>query len=458
MPFPFKLFQGFGKIIAIRLKRPENQGRTQHNSTTTGHEGDTSIPPDISNPIPAPMLSSISSPVHSVSAGDKPGLEEFSPGSPSTAYPWAASPAREASDIAQVALPLVQAFTGVIPLVGAPMHAAIGGLLGILQVIDKCDQNKAALDDLTSRLYRLSCHLCNAPPALDPLERSRRDILARKLEDTSVRLKKLQKRRLAYTSVTQAITGCSTDIDRYLMECLWSSQMQSQHETRELLIISRRRDEGLQNIEESFAALSASPLPRSVASGCVTLVDATGRHQAISVNWCTSYQQLNHMLRVLFERDAIEAKIQRRYIEEGKYDLCIDEGKQVTPLTSDNWSSIEQGTKIVMRVIIEQKMPSLSGVDYRCHFCGAVNRLGARSVKYQSRERTVCSTECRECKRCFQITRSFKDSSRDSNHKTDAETLLVRNFHVQQIYTSAMYRGLGHVAPSHAYSGIEVIE
>ncbi|KAG1817852.1 hypothetical protein EV424DRAFT_1407359 [Suillus variegatus] len=214
--------------------------------------------------------------------------------------------------------------------------------------------------------------------------------------------------------------------------------MQSQRETRELLIISRRREKGLQNIEESFAALSASPLPGGVVSGCVTLVDATGRHQAISVNWCTSYKQLNHMLRVLFERDAIEAQIQRRYIEEGKYDLCIDEGKQVTPLTSDNWSSIEPGTKIVMRVTIQQEISSLSGVDYRCHFCGAVNRLGARSVKYEYRGRTVCSTECRECKRCFQITRSFVDSTEpfynsDANHKADAETLLVRNFHVQEI-------------------------
>ncbi|KAG1817850.1 hypothetical protein EV424DRAFT_1645005 [Suillus variegatus] len=220
MPFPFKLFQGFGKIIAIRLKRPETQGCTQRNSTTAGHEGDTSIPADLSNSVPAPMLSSNSSLMHPVAAGSKPGLENFPPGSPSTAYPWGASPAREASDIAQVALPLIQAFTGVIPLVGAPMNAAIGGLLGILQVINRSDQNKAALDDLTLRLYRLSCHLCNAPPALDPLERSRRDNLARKLEDTLVLLKKLQKRHLVYPSVAQDIIGCSAEINNYLIESL----------------------------------------------------------------------------------------------------------------------------------------------------------------------------------------------------------------------------------------------
>ncbi|KAG2052175.1 hypothetical protein BDR06DRAFT_532149 [Suillus hirtellus] len=88
-----------------------------------------------------------------------------------------------------------------------------------------------------------------------------------------------------------------------------------------------------------------------------------------------------------------------------------------------------------MRVTIQQEMPSPE-VDYRCHFCGAANRLGVRSVKY--REWIVCSTECRECKRCFQITRCFmrprqRFSNSDFNYKTDAETLLVRNFHVQEI-------------------------
>ncbi|KAG2343445.1 hypothetical protein BDR05DRAFT_962966 [Suillus weaverae] len=390
--------EGFRKVIPIRLKRPR---RTQRNSTTADHK------------------------VHPVSASSDPSLEEPPTGFPSTMYPWGASPAREAYDIAQVALPTVQAFMGVIPLVGAPMNAAIGGLWQILQVINRCDQNKAALDDLTSRLYRLCCHLCNAPPALDPLEHYRRDFLARKLQDTSARLKKLPKRRLAYTSVTQAITGCSTDIDRYLTECLWSSQMQMQHETRELYVILRGRQEGPQNIGQFFAL-------------GVTLVDATGHHHPIPVNFCTSYQQLNNMLRVLFERDAIEAQIQRRYIEKGEYDLCIDKGTQVTPLTNHEWSSIEPGTKIAMRVTIQQMTTSGSDVDYKCHFCGAVNRLGVRSVKYQSQGRTVCSTDCRECKRRFQITRnSLWQSLRlsktlNSNHTTEAETLLIRNFHVQQ--------------------------
>ncbi|KAG1840724.1 hypothetical protein DFJ58DRAFT_732770 [Suillus subalutaceus] len=93
MPFKFTLsLEGFEKVIAIVLKRPKNQGRTQHNLTTADHEGDSSIPTDISNPVPATMLSSNSSPVHPVSASSKPGFEEPPTGFPSAVYPWVASP------------------------------------------------------------------------------------------------------------------------------------------------------------------------------------------------------------------------------------------------------------------------------------------------------------------------------------------------------------------------------
>ncbi|KIK37728.1 hypothetical protein CY34DRAFT_443873 [Suillus luteus UH-Slu-Lm8-n1] len=139
--------------------------------------------------------------------------------------------------------------------------------------------------------------------------------------------------------------------------------------------------------------MGPSASPGATALGCVTLVDATGHHHDIPINFCTSYQQLNNMLRVLFERDAIEAQIQKWYIEEGEYDLCIDEGMQVTPLTSRKWSSIEAGTKIVMRVTIKQRTDTLSEVKYNCGFCGALNHLGVKSVNYQFRGRTVCSTD-----------------------------------------------------------------
>lgn len=411
MPFP--LFQSFGKVIALRRKRSTKIGRPHHNSTTTHHEGESFIP----------------AAVYPISATREPDLE-VSTNMVSARHPWGTSPAREASDIAQLVFPLVQAVAGPIPLVGAPIQAAIGGLLTILQVIDRRDQNKADLDDLTSRLYELYSHLCNAPLARNPLEQSRRDLLARKLQGTSDKLTKLQKHRLAYTSVTKAIAGCSTDIDRYLLQYLWSGQMQSHndmHDLRQLMIH-----------EQSSVGPSSSQSTRTVSvAGCVILVDAAGHHHPISVSFCTSFQQLNLMLRVLFERDSPEAHIQRRYIEEGQYDLCIDEGTQVTQLTSQEWSSIEAGTKIVMRVLIQQDT-ELSDFEYQCHFCSAINRLGDGYVTDSFRRRAGCSIDCRVCKRRFQISRRDmgKQSTHSSNDESDltmdAEMHLIRNFHVQQ--------------------------
>ncbi|KAG2153744.1 uncharacterized protein EDB93DRAFT_212777 [Suillus bovinus] len=266
MPFPFKLFQVFAKVIAIRLKRHKNQGWTQHNSITANHEGHSSV-----------------------------------------MCPWGASSACEASDIAQVTLSLVQPLTRL--LVGTPMNVAIGGLLGILQLIIRCDQNKAALDDLGSRLHQLCCYLWSY----------RRDLSARKLQDTSAHLEKFQKWHLAYASVTQAITACSTDIDHYLTQYLvvfYSLVIACIHS---LLYVLRRLEERPQSTEQAFATPSASIIPGSVAPGCVTLVDAAGRQQTISVNWCTSYQRLNHMLRFLFERDAIEAQNPKTLYRERKH-------------------------------------------------------------------------------------------------------------------------------------------
>jgi hypothetical protein len=82
-----------------------------------------------------------------------------------------------------------------------------------------------------------------------------------------------------------------------------------------------------------------------------------------------SLQQLNKMLQVMFERDSIAAR--NNVIEEGLYDLSIDKGARYSQPT---------GTMTVMRVIFEQQ--AISGVDYQCHFCGAVNRLGVETIMH----------------------------------------------------------------------------
>jgi hypothetical protein len=81
------------------------------------------------------------------------------------------------------------------------------------------------------------------------------------------------------------------------------------------------------------------------------------------------------MVPVLLQPHRSGASVQRRYIEAGKFDFCIDGGERVTQLTSDpnGWPNIEAGQKIVMRVIFEQVVQS--SCTYTCHLCGASNNL-----------------------------------------------------------------------------------
>ena len=82
------------------------------------------------------------------------------------------------------------------------------------------------------------------------------------------------------------------------------------------------------------------------------------------------------MVSVLLRPDRSGASVQRRYIEAGKFDFCIDDGEQVAQLTSDprGWPNLEAGQKIVMRVIFEQV--AQFSCTYACHLCGALNNLG----------------------------------------------------------------------------------
>ncbi|KAG2035121.1 kinase-like domain-containing protein [Suillus americanus] len=416
-----------GKVFAIRLRRPSNlKGRTQRSSTTTHHElRDNSIPVDIPMRPDSPAISSSTS-----SRGDS------------------STRRGKASDMAQAFLPFVQAIAGPIPLVGAPIHATIGGLLEIFKAMDRRGQNKVDLDSLASRLDRLRLDLCNAPRARNHRERSRRENLTSMLLEISATLTELRKRSLAYPSVTQDIAGCFTKIDRYMAEYLLSLQMQNGDDIWAVLAILQRQQEDhqrqhedhqrqqeiLMRIESRIIRVQSSVGP-VVTLGFVTLVDATGRQHPIPMDVCDSFERFDGMLRLLLKHNSIEAQIQRRYMEQGQYDLCIDDDKQVTRLTSHEWPSIEAGTNIVMRVIIEQQAPSYSEVYYRCPFCGDVNSLDVGPVMYSLERQAGCSIDCRACKQRFQISRKYsgiQSSNIDSDPTTDAQMRLIRNFHVQQ--------------------------
>jgi hypothetical protein len=122
-----------GKVFAVRLRRPKKNGPRQRSSTTTNHNDDGFIHVQIPSafPFPSPTLSSLSH-----FASSKESAPEISTNGTSARHSGGVPLAREASDMAQLILPSVQAVLSAIPLVGAPMQAAIGGLLAGLQAID----------------------------------------------------------------------------------------------------------------------------------------------------------------------------------------------------------------------------------------------------------------------------------------------------------------------------------
>jgi len=74
------------------------------------------------------------------------------------------------------------------------------------------------------------------------------------------------------------------------------------------------------------------------------------------------------MLRVILSCEAVEAQIQKRYLDAELTDLCIDEGSRLMEVTSDRWLLIGAGTKMVLRVVFEQER-SLTSLGYQCYLC-----------------------------------------------------------------------------------------
>ncbi|KAG1729487.1 uncharacterized protein EDB91DRAFT_1339007 [Suillus paluster] len=109
---PFQWLEDLGKVITVHSRW----------STKSGCKQDAAIPAGIPSVflLPSPELPLNSSLVQPVSASREPDLE-VSTSVSSTGYSWSVSLTREASDMAQLALPLIQGIASSIPLVGAPM-------------------------------------------------------------------------------------------------------------------------------------------------------------------------------------------------------------------------------------------------------------------------------------------------------------------------------------------------
>ena len=123
----------------------------------------------------------------------------------------------------------------------------------------------------------------------------------------------------------------------------------------------------------------------------VILIDATGKRYEISMDFAKSYevrvyfgcelrntsvndiQLFTKCISLLFDGDRMEAKIQRRYMEQGRFDLGIQQGNWVAPLFGEqNWSEVEPGTELLMRAMLSRYRKGPHGI-YECPRCKTGN-------------------------------------------------------------------------------------
>ena len=99
---------------------------------------------------------------------------------------------------------------------------------------------------------------------------------------------------------------------------------------------------------------SSSISQRSAITGLV-LIDATGKRHDISMDFAVSYvvclpdstpeanltpfplcdndQMFADAMKLLFKKNTLEARVQREYMQEGRYDLAIDGGNDVIAIS-----------------------------------------------------------------------------------------------------------------------------
>ncbi|KAI6016202.1 hypothetical protein EDC04DRAFT_546875 [Pisolithus marmoratus] len=375
-----------GKLIPVRIRIPWWRGK----STRTPRDPSVAV-----SPAPDQQLSTV------VSASETSHNLSF----------------HNVSDVTQITLFVVQAVAGGIPVVGAPLKMAIGGLIASLQMIDNYIQNREDLDGLTRRL---------------------RQALIKMLGDTANKLKKLQNGFFVSARLTKEIAACSGKINDHLLEFTAFSAMRTENSIDHVVVLLETQSTQIQSITQFTATVGPGHLPRAMTTGCVIVVDATGLEHNMLLDQCSSFDQLLAFLPGIIKQCPLENRpIQQWYIDRGQYDFVIDNGTNITQLTRecDIWSTIQPGTKIVMRVIITEVSRTKSATHQCC--CGAWNNYEVEQALAQCYIIT-----CYHCQRRYQFTlieegeatsRQGERSQFGDDGLVRDEKSLIRNFLMKEV-------------------------
>ncbi|KAF9525873.1 hypothetical protein CPB83DRAFT_858771 [Crepidotus variabilis] len=165
--------------------------------------------------------------------------------------------------------------------------------------------------------------------------------------------------------------------------------------------------------------------------GGILLVDAAGREYPVSMEFAKSYEIFLKIVGPLLSGNAIEARIQRKFVAAGQFDLCIDHGPLVLPITGQrDWDIVESGVKIVLSVVLPQLRQDAC---YQCPRCDTWNTL--------FQELSTVSIDCAGCYGRFQISEldancSIANELRFLSGLADNDLKMLRNFHLKRYVPS----------------------
>jgi len=120
----------------------------------------------------------------------------------------------------------------------------------------------------------------------------------------------------------------------------------------------------------------------------VTMADAgsfavCGHPTAKFLSSHAAKQQLKGVLKLRFSnKKTMQERALLYFMDQGAYDLCIDQGNQVDPVIDENgFEEVRRpGTTMVMRVVVIQELSKRSSRDRpACPACGRINAISADS-------------------------------------------------------------------------------
>ncbi|KAF9525875.1 hypothetical protein CPB83DRAFT_908844 [Crepidotus variabilis] len=158
----------------------------------------------------------------------------------------------------------------------------------------------------------------------------------------------------------------------------------------------------------------------------VVLMDAAGKEYQLPIELAGSYENFVKVLGLLLSGHGIEAQIQRRFMAAGQYNLCIDKGPLISPITGeDNWFVVEPGRKVVMSVILP-RLQSDSDSSFQCPRCKYWNPTDNLACNV--------SVVCIGCYGRIQLSEASSDLQNDElgDMSPDNNLKMLRNFHLKR--------------------------